>query len=461
MSKGFIGVSVIALGLLSGCGTAYKQNAAELIARSSVSDWGTPPPSDHEQKTKAFFENVLKDPYSAQYKFAAPIRAAIPQSGMSTNPVLVWGVDVAINAKNSYGAYVGFKEYQVAWKNEEIVGYWNLDNLGWIYAKDLSSKQSRVFEGAAKLTHPTRQNPALQRGRAASMHEEMVDAMGIVRALGDIACTKGRLQVACDAQTQPGVLPITDAEKILNHRKHLFMPKLRNTVINQIVQNLEYGDFCLEDFEVKFPDDSSTLASITFIAYPKYSFEISEEYSGGIAAAFAMVGNVKKTLQTTEQPGEYKNFEKRNHENINSCISRVSDWVRNIRQDLIYAKHTVQTTVDELTENLRKQVNENIKDPESYFDEQEKESIKKKLDELQAKVRELEKRFCFPEEEIKKVERAIEKSKKDVDVYPKGVWYKTAGNKVINALRSVLKTKEGREALLEMMKKLLSQLSGI
>lgn len=233
------------------------------------------------------------------------------------------------------------------------------------------------------------------------------------------------------------------------------MPKLRNTIINEILQNLNNNDFCVEDFEVKFPDDSSTLASITFVACPKYSFEIAEEHNGFLAVA-AMVGNVKKVLQTIEQPGEYKNFEKRNHESINSCISRISHWVKNIREDLLYSKHSAQGEVDELTENLRKQINENVKDPESFFDEQEKEDIKNKLDELQAKIRELEKRFNFPEEEIKKVETAIEKSKNDINVYPKGIWYKTAGNKVINALKGVLKTKEGREALIEVMKKLLN-----
>jgi len=234
------------------------------------------------------------------------------------------------------------------------------------------------------------------------------------------------------------------------------MPKLRNTIINEILQNLKNGDFCVEDFEIKFPDDSSTLASITFVAYPKYCFEISEEHNGFLAVASAMAGNVKKGLQTIEQPGEYKNFEKRNHESIDSCISRISHWLKNIREDLLFSKHSAQGEVDELTENLRKQINENVKNPESFFDEKEKEAIKNKLDELQEKVRELEKRFNFPESETKKVEAAIEKCKNDVNVYPKGVWYKTAGNKVINALKGVLKTKEGREALLEMMKKLLN-----
>ncbi|MFA6162876.1 MAG: hypothetical protein WC685_05560 [Methylobacter sp.] len=135
-----------------------------------------------------------------------------------------------------------------------------------------------------------------------------------------------------------------------------------------------------------------------------------------------MMDNAKRTLWAAERAGECMKFERRDHENIYHCISRVTRWVHNVRQDLIHAKYSAKTAVDELTENFRKQVNENIKDPESYFDDQEKEDIKKKLDELQARMHELEERFNFPEEEAKKVDAAIEKSKKDIDVYPKGVF---------------------------------------
>lgn len=236
------------------------------------------------------------------------------------------------------------------------------------------------------------------------------------------------------------------------------MPALRNSVINQILDYLEYGDFCVEDFDCQFPDDSTVLAQITFKALPKYTFVLDETYSGGsIGSALAVMGqgNAKKVIRTVEKPGTYKNHESRTHDDIDSAISRISDWVRSIRDDLISSRATLRSTIDELTENFQKSVDENIDDPESYFEAYEEDAIKSKLDELHQRVSELEERLGFTPEETKKIERAIDKSKSDLKVYPKGVWYKTAGTKLLTVMKGILKSKEGREILSDLAKKLL------
>lgn len=55
-----------------------------------------------------------------------------------------------------------------------------------------------------------------------------------------------------------------------------------------------------------------------------------------------------------------------------------------------------------------------------------------------------------------KIQTVIDKSKSDLKIYPKGVWYKTAGTKIIRVMKEVLSTKEGREILSDVAKKLLS-----
>lgn len=228
--------------------------------------------------------------------------------------------------------------------------------------------------------------------------------------------------------------------------------------MNQIIQNLQYGDFCLEDFEVDFPNDSSTLAQIIFIAYPDYNFIIYEEYPSMGLGAMIPFGESKgkKILKTQEKPGEYKNSETRTHENIDVCISRITEWTKNIREDLIHSKNLLRTTIDDFTEKFQKQIDENIKNPEAYFNVDEKEEIINRLDALQKRINELEEKFNLSKEDTKNIEVAIKKSKDNIDVYPKGVWYKTAGNKILNALKKTLSTKEGREALLEITKKMLT-----
>lgn len=239
------------------------------------------------------------------------------------------------------------------------------------------------------------------------------------------------------------------------------MAALRNSVINQILNYLEYGDFCLEDFDCRFPDDSSVLAQITFKALPKYTFVIDETYSAGsggaVVSALAMMGQGERTkvIRTIEKPGTYKNNESRTHSHIDSAINRVSDWVRSIKDDLINSRSTLRSVIDELTENFQKSVDENIEDPESYFEVHEEDSIKSKLDELHKRVSELEEKLGFTPEETKKIVKVIEDSKSDLKVYPKGVWYKTAGTKLLKVMKGILTSKEGREILSDIAKKLL------
>lgn len=239
------------------------------------------------------------------------------------------------------------------------------------------------------------------------------------------------------------------------------MAKLRNTIINQILVNLEMGYFLVEDFDIQFPDNSSILAEIIFKALPQYKFILDEASPsrGPIGHALALTGQASETnkvLRTRVQPGEYKNSENEKHENINSAVQSVSDWVHNIHEDIINSKINVTSTIDEFTEDFLKKVDENIDNPESYFEKNEEDELKQKLDELQARVSELESKLNISPDDTKKIKEVIDKSKTDLKVYPKGVWYKTAGTKIIRVIKEVLKSKEGREILSDLAKKFIS-----
>lgn len=236
------------------------------------------------------------------------------------------------------------------------------------------------------------------------------------------------------------------------------MSTLRNSVINQILDYLEYGDFCVEDFDSVFPNDSTVLAQITFKALPKYTFVLDETNSNGpLSSMLAGMGqgDARKVIRTIEKPGAYKNCESRTHENIDSAIRRVSDWVSSIRNDLIDSRAALRSTMDDLTENFQKSIDENINDPESYFESDEEDAIKLKLDELHKRISDLEEKLNLTTEDTKKIEKVIEKSKSDLKVYPKGVWYKTVGTKLLTVMKGILKSKEGREILSDIAKKLL------
>lgn len=83
------------------------------------SDFGTPPVTT-EAAVRAHFEAVLKDPESARYRFGA-IRKAYANNGLIHGGGIAWHgymQEVEVNAKNSYGGYVGFKPYMVFFQRD-------------------------------------------------------------------------------------------------------------------------------------------------------------------------------------------------------------------------------------------------------------------------------------------------------------------------------------------------------
>jgi|SaaInl5LU_22_DNA_1037371.scaffolds.fasta_scaffold27240_2 hypothetical protein len=77
--------------------------------------------TDAQKQAERFFSNMLKDPYSVQYQWGS-----VYQGWMRHAPIhgggLVFGyiLEVNVNAKNSYGGYVGFKPYRFVFYNGTI-----------------------------------------------------------------------------------------------------------------------------------------------------------------------------------------------------------------------------------------------------------------------------------------------------------------------------------------------------
>jgi hypothetical protein len=59
------------------------------------------------------------------------------------------------------------------------------------------------------------------------------------------------------------------------------------------------------------------------------------------------------------------------------------------------------------------------------------------------------------EHQIKQFKQEIENIKADLDIMPKGVWNKVAGNKLLKSIASFLKTQEGRKLITDGIRKLL------
>jgi len=75
-------------------------------------------------------EGVLKDPYSAHYTFV-PLGKTWWRVGLlfGGKKYVGYGVNIFVNAKNSYGGYTGDEEYGFVIRNGVIIRYITPDKI--------------------------------------------------------------------------------------------------------------------------------------------------------------------------------------------------------------------------------------------------------------------------------------------------------------------------------------------
>lgn len=92
---------LISLSVLAGC--VSNPTAMEI----NNGDYGAVPNKElYEAKIKSYQEARLKDPDSAKYRFSEPHKGWCKFDGKVNYG---WIIDYTLNAKNSYGGYVGQK----------------------------------------------------------------------------------------------------------------------------------------------------------------------------------------------------------------------------------------------------------------------------------------------------------------------------------------------------------------
>ena len=240
--------------------------------------------------------------------------------------------------------------------------------------------------------------------------------------------------------------------------------KLKNSVITRIQENLETENFCKDDFELTLPDSRGALIRITFKPYPEYNLEIFEStkrVTKKDTSMFAVLSDSSYEIEediilTIERPGDYKITESNQFSNLEAALDRLRAWTNNIRQELI--QNTSSQNDDFFEEELRffqEKVEVEIDNPLERFNDSEIEDLTDKLENLKKRIEQLESQIGEDGELAPEAERTIEKTKADLKIYPRGIWYKTAGNKLLNLMKSIMKTQEGRQLIAETIRGLL------
>lgn len=236
------------------------------------------------------------------------------------------------------------------------------------------------------------------------------------------------------------------------------MAILKPSLISKVHRLLESnGHFCLEDFNVSTPSNDDSLLEIQFRPVSDYSFRIIEQSPRAFGISAMTLGleedTRRKVVRSVESPGDYRTTDVVTHEKIDDAITRIFRWTENIRDALVTSRDEPdQTTLDDFYDELYTNIEEGVDHPEAHFDESEKDALRSKLEKLEARIEELEKQLNLTEQDSFKVKTIIDKGKKDLDVYPKGVWYKTSGTKIYSTLKKVVTTPEGRRYLYDTLK---------
>ncbi|MCK9473839.1 hypothetical protein [Sulfurimonas sp.] len=200
------------------------------------------------------------------------------------------------------------------------------------------------------------------------------------------------------------------------------MPQIRNTKIQDIKNQINTSKlFFINDFKLEFFENGNILAKISFRASGKYSFSIEENIvSNSILDIHIPIlnQNREKVLQTIEKPGDNKNIEIRNHENLDDCIKRISEWLYNLDEDL--KNEFTFENIEEISdiEKFEKKLNNQFTDESERFTQEEKETLLNKINELQERIEKLEQN-----KNTQKQIELLEQSKNELEKYPKKAWW--------------------------------------
>lgn len=89
-------------------------------------DYGSPISQDAaERQAVAYLETKLKDPGSAEYKWS-PVERGWARDPVITGGAVYYGYLLVgqVNARNSYGGYVGYRKYQFMFQNGKLRQAW-------------------------------------------------------------------------------------------------------------------------------------------------------------------------------------------------------------------------------------------------------------------------------------------------------------------------------------------------
>ena len=221
------------------------------------------------------------------------------------------------------------------------------------------------------------------------------------------------------------------------------MTRLRESTKREIQETLESTYFTASSFSVKHNEKNTRFLQIFFLPNPEMNFSVRTNTQPG------------RGFISHEAPGIHiESGEEYTREDIGSCIRAIKSWASRIHEDY-KARNPVLDEFEKFKKQMAEQFNEHLTDPSAHFTEDEISALKEKLDSLAKKLDEITDKNYATEKKLDAALKEIEQVKSDLSVFPKAVWYRVAGGKILNAIKGVATSSEGRQLALEAAKKYL------
>ena len=111
--------------------------------------------------------------------------------------------------------------------------------------------------------------------------------------------------------------------------------------------------------------------------------------------------------------------------------------------------------LEQLKQQLQAKLDELVNEPNDFFNEEELSVVDKRFDRLYEDISQLREQHSLTKQQLEALQKEIEEFKKSARAYPKGIWAKLTGNKLVKATGQILNTPECRTFIFQQIRRVL------
>lgn len=244
------------------------------------------------------------------------------------------------------------------------------------------------------------------------------------------------------------------------------MPQLKPSFVRKVRSALAHSAFTPEDFEFGLPSSGRVLLKITFVHKPEYTFTVfEEEKQESIVVeqkhlASSRTEHYKRWVYTVvTTPGAYKLTASEDLDDLGDVIEKIPDWCENIREDL-YALAPTKDPLEQLRAQMKNKLEELVGDSDGYFSDEELSVIDQRFDKLYEDIAGLKEQYNLTKQQLAELQKNVEEFKQSARAFPKGLWAKVTGNKLLKTTAQMVNTPEGRALIFKGIGKALGLSDG-